>query len=900
MTNLTHENDRHDLSSQQMYALIDAFERDNRNLLRRFVQSQIDDNAVIFGNSLADLEGRKESDPIGADADLFDYLDLRPAYDLLNKHRRYLPSDLASQARELTLELETILPIRHRVMHSRPLVSGDFDRIMSSLVKFDHAFWKATARIVQFLQDDDSWVPEDSFEPLEDKVRHNLPQSEHDETGLVGRDDQVSYVCKTLKRKRDSVITLCGEGGIGKTALAIEVAYNLLDDPEEPFDLILWTSLKTERLTGIGVQALKNSAADLVGIANQLGAGASADFVGGIDGLSDAIQGFTPLIVIDNLETINGSDFVELYERLPDNVSYLITSREGIGQLERRIEVPPLPEKDALSLLNQLVRHRNVPSLRNISGTARQNIVQKLRCSPLAIRWFILSTEAGKNPLDVIHNQDELLSYCVSSVYGNLSPNSVEAFIAMEVLRRPVTPDDLVLLLGRSVSDVGSALRELTRGSLVRSRLSGDRSMVTIIELTETARQFTAIVVPREHPLRKQVLENENAFLRDEEKRAGESARRSLGPNVVRTRFSTDAPTAQILRRALTASRAGNFDSALQLVKEASQLNPEFWEVHRVGAFIHASSGDKLEAREEYLHAHELAETPEHKAVVAHYFAGLLARSMKEPGQAIPYAREAHDVLRLPDTAYSLGTALIWHNQYDEGIQFLEQADSAAEGRLKLIAKTALADAYMRRALWEMQESRNPVRASYDAICAYETASDELENGAADTRLRETACEAAGASIRYLMACQEFDLDVDTMPDFFDKLTGRLGQITSAEAWPSLRASVSRYSAKADAPYAVKRLANGIELLNLTLTPGADNRFPLSDIPTERMSGTIHSLREGFGFISSPSCTDRVYFHKTGLIGGVYFSSLDIGMPVFFSMDREADGRLRAEEVEIG
>ena len=304
-----------------------------------------------------------EADPEGGDADLVDYLDLRNAYDLLNRHRRYLPSGVANDVRELTPELEVILPIRHRVMHSRPLVSGDFERIVSSLIKFDHTFWKSTARKKRFLQEDDSWVPEDSFEPLEDKVRHNLPQSEHDETGLVGRDDQVVQLCKTLKRKRDSVITLCGEGGIGKTALAIEVAYNLLDDPEEPFDLILWTSLKTERLTGVGVQALKDSAADLVGIANQLGTGATSDFVGGIDELSEAIQGFTPLIVIDNLETINGSDFVELYERLPDNVSYLITSREGIGQLERRVEVPPLSQNDALSLLNQLIRYRNVPSL---------------------------------------------------------------------------------------------------------------------------------------------------------------------------------------------------------------------------------------------------------------------------------------------------------------------------------------------------------------------------------------------------------------------------------------------------------------------------------------------------------------------------------------------------------
>lgn len=888
------------MSSQQMYALIDAFERDIRGLLRRFVQSQIDDDEALFGAAVVELRSRAEADPMGTGSDLVDYLDLRPAYDLLNKYRRYLPTELSAQVRELTQELDTILPIRHRVMHSRPLVTGDFDRITSSLVKFDYTFWRATSKILQFLKEDDSWTPDDIFEPLEDKVRHNLPQSEHDETGLVGRDDEVIRICSTLKRKRDSVITLCGEGGIGKTALAVEIAYTLLDDPSEPFDLILWTSLKTERLTGLGVQALRNSAADLVGIAEQLGSGASSNFTGGLLELAAALEGFSPLIVIDNLETINGSDFVELYETLPDNVSYLVTSREGIGQLERRVEVGPLSEKDALNLLNQMIRHRNVPSLTGITGAARQNIVQKLRCSPLAIRWFILSTEAGRNPLDAIRHQGELLSYCVSSVYENLSPNSVEAFIAMDVLKRPVTPDDLVLLLGRSVADVGSALRELSRGSLVRSKLSGDSSMVTLIELTETARQFSSLVVPRDHPLRKQVQENESTFLKDEEKRVEESARRSLGPNVVRTRFETDAPTAQILRRALLASKAGDFNNALALVREAEQLNPEFWEVARVKAFIVANSGDKLGARESYIEAHNLAETADHKAVVAFYFAGLLARNLMEPGLAIPYAREAHAVLSLPDTASTLGTALIRHNQYDEGIPFLEEAAASAEGRMRLIAKTALADAYMRRANWAMRESRNPVQASYDAICAYDVAADELDSGAADVKLRNTACEAAICTIKYLMACQKFDHDVDTMPEFFDKLMSRLNQIAGADAWLILNQVVARFAAMPDSPYAISRLLKSVHQLNAEYeaikTYDAGIRSVSADV--DRRQGIIYSLRASYGFIESKGLSERVYFHKSGLVGGAYFSQLVQGVKVEFSLVPETDGRVRAEEVE--
>lgn len=881
-----------------MYALIDAFERDVRALLRRYVESQLDGDLAVFGSALPDLIARRDADSAGHKADLVEYMDLRPAYDLLNRHRKYLPRDLGEQVRELTSELDVITPIRHRVMHSRPLALGDFERIISSLSKFDFSFWQGTAKVLDHLRRNDAWVPEDNFEPLEDKFHHNLPQSEYNETGLVGRDEEVKSICRTLKRGRDAVITLCGEGGIGKTALALEIAYQLLDDPDEPFDLILWSSLKTERLTGHGVQSLKNSVADLVGIANDLGAGAQVDFAGGITELGAILDGFKPLIIIDNLETINGSDFVELYEALPDNASFLVTSREGIGQIERRVTVAPLSQRDATVLLNELIKARNVPGLQKISGDTRSQIVQKLRCSPLAIRWFILSTEAGRNPLDVINHQDELLSYCVKSVYDNLSTNAVEVFIAMEVLRRPVTPDDLVLLLAKSVSEVGTALRELVRGSLVRSRLSGDSAMVTIIELTETARQYSGVVIPRGHEVRRLVQENETTFMRDEERRQAETSRRQLGPNVVRTRYETDAPSAQILRRALSASRNQDFDGAFTLIEEAKQLNPDFWEVHRVEGFMRAASGDKLGARESYLSAHELAETKDHKAVVAYYFAGLLARNLMEPAVAVPYAREAHSELRLPDTATSLGTALVWSNQYDEGIELLEEAVVSAEGRMRLIAKTALADAYLRRGAWALKESRNPVQGSYDAICAFDLASDELNNGSADIKLRDAACEAARDALRYLMSCQQNGNEVDTMGDFFDKLINRVGQLTRADGWSAFRRSADALAASGKSPYAASQLRSAI-VKALQMSVDGTSSVDDSGDPLEPMFGVIHALRGGFGFIESPALPNRLYFHKTGLEHGVSFSRLEEGMPVSFVETTDSDGRPRAEQVEL-
>ncbi|GGI00175.1 cold shock domain-containing protein [Arthrobacter liuii] len=879
------------MSSQQIYALVDAFERDVRELLTRYVVPDLEESE-IFGTSLADLVARRDADPAGHDNELVEYLDLRPAYDLLNSHRGLLPSDVARDTRELTNELEVVVPIRHRVMHSRPLAPGDREQILSSLVKFSHRYWKRTARIIDAIKADASWLPADALKPLEDKIRHNLPQSEYDETGLLGRDAEVTKICSDLKRKRDSVITLCGEGGIGKTALAVEVAYSLLDDPDEPFDLILWASLKTERLTGAGVQTLNNAAASLVGITEQLGLAVKNDFAGGIAELSATLEGFTPLIVIDNLETISGDDFIKLYEGLPDQVSYLVTSREGIGQLERRVPVGPLSEQAALRLLNQLIKFRSVGSLSHISSEARVNIVRQLRCSPLAIRWFILATEAGNQPLDTIRHQDQLLDYCVRSVYDNLSDGAVNAFIAMEALKRPVTPDDLVLLLELSVDGVNTALKELSRGSLVKSQVVGDSSMVTLIELTETARRFAGSMVPRDHPVRGLVQQNESKFLRDEEVRVNDETTRKLGPNTVRVRVETDAPSAHFLRRALSESRKGSFDESFRLIEEAKRLNPEFWEVHRVEGFVHAKTGNKLAARESYVAAYDLTSLPEHRAIVSHFLAGHLARNMKDSDAALPYARHAHDVLHIPDTAASLGSTLVWQKQYDEGIDFLEHAVKSAEGQIRLIAVTALTDAYCRRAEAALAEDRNPVQAAFDAICAYGLASDEINRGIADTKIRDAACDAASAAVRYLATAERLGNEVDAAAEFYDKLADRMGQLKASDRWQYLRNAVLKQLVAHDS-YALRRLVRSINAVDAESSARADSDS------ADRRRGVIRRLKGGFGFIEDESSKESIYFHKTGLVGGIYFSSLVEGMQVQFRHSTEENGKSRAEDVEL-
>jgi hypothetical protein len=82
------------------------------------------------------------------------------------------------------------------------------------------------------------------------KVYHNLPQPDYGQ--FIGREEELAKVMRILRPYPHSqypIVTIDGIGGIGKSALALEIAHRYLYDygrltPEERFDAIIWTSAK--------------------------------------------------------------------------------------------------------------------------------------------------------------------------------------------------------------------------------------------------------------------------------------------------------------------------------------------------------------------------------------------------------------------------------------------------------------------------------------------------------------------------------------------------------------------------------------------------------------------------------------------------------------------------------
>src|SRR5690606_20001887 len=129
--------------------------------------------------------------------------------------------------------------------------------------------------------------------------------------------------------------TVVGEGGYGKTALALQVAYDILDDESTDFDAIIWTTAKRIKLTLNDIETMEGAISSSLGImqaaASHLGAEASADRA--MEEVVTYLNNFKILLIIDNLETILDPLLVAFLRKLNGQSKVLTTSRVGVGEL---------------------------------------------------------------------------------------------------------------------------------------------------------------------------------------------------------------------------------------------------------------------------------------------------------------------------------------------------------------------------------------------------------------------------------------------------------------------------------------------------------------------------------------------------------------------------------------
>ncbi|MFF1684778.1 MULTISPECIES: AAA family ATPase [unclassified Streptomyces] len=602
------------------FALIAAIEEDMRDAITVAADENDSPLELLRSERYEKTQQRRAREVPGSSSPtvsaLVPYLDFADAYEVLSGIKSRLPDSLQQSLSLFAPHLSRVTQIRNRVAHTRPMEIDDlaivYD-VAKDICATSRGSWSKVCETLQRLEADPSYVLGLTISLVsdpDDAPLHNLPAPEFDETGFFGRRKEVDRIKKAIKGAYP-VVSILGDGGIGKTSVALKAAYELLDDPKSKFDAFVWVTAKATILTVNEIERISGAIESSLGLfasaAEQLGGEKAAQSSDPIGEVLSYLEHFRVLLILDNLETVLDQRLREFLLDLPMGSKVIITSRIGLG-IENPVSLDPLSDDESARLLRALARVRGVQALQGIPAPAIVTMVKSMKGHPAYIRWFVAGVQAGRRPEELLYNNDLVLDFCMSNVYGYLSDEAKSVLRSMQVLPGRRSQSELAFFNDYSASSIQSSLLELMTTNFVQMQgASVGQTSETTYELTDFGKQYLdkrhAVRGPERHWFenRSKQLTALGVTLQ------AESSASPYDPYTIDIRGPGDFSVARLLREALRFYERSHFDAALSSCREGQKLAPGYHESWRVEAFIQAARRDTLSARAAYERAHELA-----------------------------------------------------------------------------------------------------------------------------------------------------------------------------------------------------------------------------------------------------------------------------------------------------
>lgn len=307
------------------------------------------------------------------------------------------------------------------------------------------------------------------------KMRWSIPAAlptnfEHAITGLYGRIRETVRLQKEIINPRAPLIAIVARGGVGKTSLLLQVIsdFCLAAESMKHFDVVLWATLKQERLTASGIEILSapSSMSELeIALASEAGEIFGKTFES-FEDMKDQIGQKRVLLCLDNLETVlrdSPDKFFEFYENLPNSWRVIVTSRISVDGA-KNISLDVLDKQGAIQLARAYYESKG-------AAPAKSEFFEKIAvgcsCNPLAIRLTIDSYVSGGSIEEALSkSEQEVLGFSFKNLLDNLSElenNILEALFVMDASSR----SQLCGALGRDADEVAQALSRLFSVSLI-------------------------------------------------------------------------------------------------------------------------------------------------------------------------------------------------------------------------------------------------------------------------------------------------------------------------------------------------------------------------------------------------------------------------------------------------
>ncbi len=291
-------------------------------------------------------------------------------------------------------------------------------------------------------------------------VTHNLPRPQH--MKLIGRDKELNEIKSFLSpRHRVGVVCISGGGGVGKTALALEIAHECYREaadlaPHERFESIIWVSAKNSELLPAGQIERQPTFTDLDGVYRAMAELLDIPAIFRTAKQAEKnilIMRFLTehriLLVLDNLENVDDQELMVFLRDLPAPSKAIVTTRHRID-VAVPVYLHTLDEATAYELVYlECERHNLVITEGQVAA-----LLQRTGGLPLAIirtigrmAWRGSSIEMEIQQLKDPANQ--IYDFCFGKTIALIRPsNAYQLFLALALFSAEARREALGFVAG--------------------------------------------------------------------------------------------------------------------------------------------------------------------------------------------------------------------------------------------------------------------------------------------------------------------------------------------------------------------------------------------------------------------------------------------------------------------
>lgn len=517
--------------------------------------------------------------------------------------------------------MKSLYDLRIKIAHIRSyFTNSDLANLIDEAKQINHGlknpcneFDAFIADILNNPQDLIVKVPVDFFEDdYSIGVINNLPVADYEfEGGFVGRHDDEEKIIKMMKSDMHRVITIAGAGGVGKSALTLKIVNDIIKNKEIEYDFVVWVSAKENKLSYLGIEdiepTLKNYEELLDTILSVIGLDVESygDSVEkkeeDINILFDSCK--KVLLIIDNLETITDERIINFILDSHPNVNFLITSRRGLGQVERRYDLKELREKDAIHLFRVICKEKGLRELQSLEDSLVRQYVKKVYCYPLAIKWVLGQAAIGKDILQVVDSINEQSSdiskFCFEQVFSDLSLEAKNILYTL-CLDNDSVPKGILKYIS-NLDDVvfEDCIHDLLIVSLIlpEQKVNKENNEInSFYSLLPLTRGYVKVQLDKNSDVKAQLQERKVTVetTLEEAERAKSQYRFSLSNFGATT--EEEKVASMLAQTAYQKYQAGSYLDAIDTFRKAKDIAPRFASIYRNWAIIESAESHWAEA----------------------------------------------------------------------------------------------------------------------------------------------------------------------------------------------------------------------------------------------------------------------------------------------------------------